>query len=389
MKKLNSQRLRYALLIALLLLSVVLYAWYFQPHNSNVPAKVIYKGCGIAKTGTGYAFSWLHVEKGYIMSDKHCIVDLKGFNLAGTEFGNGVGGFGTPVSERLVAWFNATFRMDVWRVPLNAYWWNHDVYVPAAHMSYRTWIQQMVRWFEHYGDYVILTYVSHFHNLPCSVDSQCPSQDQAERNLASNPNDLNAQADWDNAFAAGIGMWTDIATLYANDPAVLYDGLNEICCMSARMWQYKEDIVTATIRAHNPRSLVFLANPDWNSNINPIILGELPNFTQPNLVYDFHVYNGYKAGPSCQEPLSYLWQNWPLYANQQVTFAQQHNDAVAFNEWGGCADFAEYNQAITSYARYHHICLAYYEKDDVVSAGGNAYRLTANGLRVQRAYALW
>ena len=389
----NSRRLRYALIITLLLLSIVGGIWarvrLEAPYISSMPGHFGSKGCGITKTGTGYAFSWLHVEKGYIVSDTHCIVDLKGFNLAATEFENGTGGFETPVTEQLVVWFNKTFRMNVWRVSLNGYWWNMNVYVPLAHMYYRDWIKQMVRWFEQYGDYVILTFTSYFHNPPCSVyDAQCPAQDQGLRNLRNNPNDPVAQAE-QNGLEPAVQMWTDIAQLYANDPAVLYDGLNETCCISAQTWQYEENLIIKTIRTPNPRALIFLGGPDFNNDINPIIQGSVPNFSQPNLVYDFHVYNGYNDGGSCQEPLGYVWQDWPLHADVQVTFAQRHSDAVAFNEWGGCFDFDEYNQKMTSYAQLHHICLVYYMKDYLVYMVAGGYRLTTDGLKVQRAYAKW
>ncbi len=154
-------------------------------------------------------------------------------------------------------------------------------------------------------------------------------------------------------------------------------------------WQDRENSIIKTIRTYNPRSLIFLGGPDFNGDINPIIQGSVPNFSQPNLVYDFHVYNGYDNGSTCKEPLGYVWQDWPVHANQQVTFAQQHDDAVAFNEWGGCVDVLDYNQKLTAFARLHHICLAYYVKDNVMTMKGGKYEITSNGLEVQRAYAGW
>lgn len=385
----KGRRLRYTLVIILLLLSLAsgwVYVWLDTLYVSHLSENFVHKGCGITKTSTGYAFSWLRVEKGYIVSDTHCIVDLKGFNLAAIEFADGVGGAGTPVTGQLVAWFNKMFRMNVWRVPLNGYWWNTNVYVPLAHMYYRAWIIQMVRWFEQYGDYVILTFTTYFPNPPCVYGGQCSSQDQALRNMNTDLYDALVQVQ-QNTFAGAIGMWTNIATLYANDPAVLYDGLNEMCCISAQTWQYRENLIIRTIRTHNPRALIFLGGPDFNNDIDPIIQGSVPNFPQSNLVYDFHVYNGYNDRHYCKEPLSYIWQDWPFHADEQVTFAQQHSDAVAFNEWGGCVDFDEYNQKITSYAQAHHICLVYYVKDNVVSMVEGKYQLTSNGLEVQRAYA--
>jgi len=392
--KLNNQRLRYRLVVILVLLSLV-GGWVYSRYVSRLPEssvpRSVPKECGITKTATGYTFSWLHVEKGYIVSNRHCIEDLKGFNLMAIEFANGVGGFDTPVTEQLVAWFNKTFRMNIWRVPLNGYWWNANIYVPQVQMYYRDWIQLMVKWFEQHGNYVMLTFTSYFPNPPCVYDVQCSSQAQAIQNYQPNPADLYAalvQAQQD-SLADAIAMWANIATLYANDPAVLYDGLNETCCISSQIWQDRENTIIRTIRTYNPRSLIFLGGPDFNGDVNPIIQGSVPNFSQPNLVYDFHVYDGYTNASTCEEPNSYIWQNWPLHANEQIAFAQQHNDAVAFNEWGGCVDVDDYNQKLTAFAQLHHVCLVYYVKDNVVTMKDGAYAITSNGLEVQRAYARW
>jgi len=387
---LKNLRLHYKLVVILLLLSLV-GGWVYSRYVSRLPERAVSPECGITKTAKGYAFSWLHVENGNIVSNTHCIVDLKGFNLMAIEFANGVGGFDTPVTQQLVAWTHKTFRMNVWRVPLNGYWWNTNAYVPQVQMYYRAWIQLIVKWFEQYGDYVMLTFGTYFPNPPCVYGIQCSSQDQAIRNpqlSATNLYDALVLAQQD-ALVGATEMWANIATLYANDPAILYNGLNETCCISVQTWQDRENLIIKTIREHNPRSLIFLGGPDFNGDINPIIQGSVPNFSQPNLVYDFHVYNGYTNGTTCQEPNSYIWQDWPLHANEQVAFAQQHNDAVAFNEWGGCVDVADYNLKLTTFARLHHICLVYYVKDNVMTIKGGEYQLTSNGLEVQRAYARW
>ena len=344
------------------------------------------KGCGISRTSTGYVFSWLHVSNGSIKDDKNCIVVLRGFNWSQIEFGDAVGGNAkTRISEVRIAQYNQVFNMNVWRIPVNAYWWNTNVYVPLAGMAYQDWIQQIIRWAEQNGDYVILTKGPQFHAPPCGgSDKTCPSQ-----NYGLSTGDPTQKSNGSYIDPA-LAMWASIAKLYANDPAVLYDSWNEMSDLDAQTWQQNENALIAAIRAQNPRSLIFLGGPNFKGNIDPLIKGEVPDFTQSNLVYDFHVYDGYHGqhdGKNCGAPLSYVWQDWPTHADEQFGFAQQHGKAVSITEWGGCYDLDEYNQAITSYARTHTISLVYYDESNVLNMANETYQLTDNGMRVQAAYA--
>ena len=347
--------------------------------------------CGVRKTDSGYTFSWLHVAHGYFISDEGCIVNLRGFNWSQLEFGNAVGGGQkTRISKDGIAWYSETFHTNVWRIPLNTTWWNENVYVPLAQMPYQDWIGQVIKWAEDYGNYVILTKGPQFQNPPCGGGvKQCPTQDQAKLNLQlglAGPEEL-ATGQY---IQPAITMWQSIASRYANDPAVLYDSWNEMNSIDAQTWYRNTNALIEAIRAQNPRSVIFLGGPNYKGNINPIIQGNVPNFTEPNLVYDFHVYDGFQGlngTKKCNEPLSYVWRDWPGNANEQVGFSQHSGKAVAFTEWGGCNDFATYNQAITTYAHTYHICLVYYDETNVATKVGTSYRLTENGMRVQAAYA--
>lgn len=352
------------------------------------------KGCGIVKSGNGYSFSWLHVANGNIVDNNGCIVELVGFNWSQLEFGNAVGGgVKTRISEQSVAWYNQNFHMNVWRIPLNSDWWNNNVYVPLAHMQYQAWIEQVVSWAEQNGDYVILTKGPQFPNPPCGGTVKvCPSQNQASKDLKQEPGNMQLQQDTTTGqyIQPALTMWSSIAKIYANDPAVLYDSWNEMHNIDAQTWQNSENALINTIRAQNPRSLVFLGGPNFKGNINALVQGQVPDFVQQNLVYDFHVYDGYSGpymGKNCAEPMSDLWRDWPNTANEQVGFAQQHGKAVSFTEWGGCNDLVAYNQAIASFAQVHHITLAYYDETNVATMTNGTYQLTPNGQKVQTAYA--
>lgn len=351
-------------------------------------------GCGVAKTASGYTFSWLHAANGYIVDANNCAVDLRGFNWAAVEFGAGVGGSKQArISPEHLAWFSHTFHMNVFRIGLNAVWWNTNVYVPDAGMNYRDWVRQIVTWVEQAGDYVLLTKGPQFPAPPCGGSvTYCPPQDQGALDVAAHPGDPTVLQEITTGqyIDQGIQMWNSLAALYANDPAVLYDSWNEMHRISAQTWQQSENALITAIRARNPRSLIFLGGPNWQNNINPLVRGVVPNFTQANLVYDFHVYDGFQgtmSGKNCQEPNSYLWQDWPSHANEQVAWAQQHGDAVSISEWGGCNDLDQYNQALAGFAQAHHIALAYYETTNVFTVVNGQYQLTDNGVKVQRDYA--
>jgi hypothetical protein len=363
-----------------------------SPLSTGTGTPALDKGCGITKTSSGYTFSWLHVSNGYIEAASGCIVDLKGFNWSQIEFGDGVGGGRkTQISEQGIAWYNQTFHMNVWRIPVNLTWWNNNVEVPKVNMPYQQWIRQIISWSEQNGDYVILTTGPQFSNPPCGKTVKfCPMQNQGQKNYAQGIGAV-TQLTTGQYIQPAITMWTSMAKLYANDPAVLYDSWNEMHNIDAQTWQNSENTLIASIRTQNPRSLVFLGGPNYKGNINDIIQGQVPDFSQPNLVYDFHVYDGFHGtynGKKCGEPNSDLWKGWPTVADQQVGFAQQHGKAVSFTEWGGCNDFPTYNQDITSFALAHHICLVYYDETNVAVNNNGSYELTSNGQRVQAAYAL-
>ena len=346
------------------------------------------KGCGVTKTSNGYTFSQLHVAKGMLMTSTNCAVTLKGFNWSQLEFGNAVGGPVTNrISEQSIAWYNQNFHMNVWRIPLNSYWWNTNVNVPLAKMNYQSWIGQIIKWSEQNGDYVILTKGPQFHAPPCGGDVKlCPSQNYGAK--VNDPTQTTSGAYVNDA----VTMWTSIASMYKNDPAVLYDSWNEMHNLSPQLWQQQENTLINTIRAQNPNSVVFLGGANYKGDINALVQKQVPDFTQSNLIYDFHVYDGYNGdylGKRCSEPSSYVWKNWPDNANQQVQFAQQHGKAVSFTEWGGCNDFSQYNQDLTAFARQYHVSMTYYDETNVAKMSGGSYKLTQNGLQVQAAYALF
>lgn len=396
-----SKRNQYVFLVSSLLLIMVIAATFLVPRilthadtaspGLTVQPQVV-GSCGITKTSNGYSFEWLHTANGVVMASSGCTINLRGFDLSGTGFGDAFGNMNQRLNHD-APWFAQTFKMNVWRVFLNAVWWNNDVLVPDAGMHYQAWIQHVVSVLENSGNYVMLTKGPQFHESPCSgTGASCPPQNQAEIDIKKDPNNVvyQHQLTTGQYIDDAVTMWKSVAKLYANDPAVIYDSWNEMHGISDQMWRTNSATLVDTIQAANPRALVFLGGSHYENGISPLINGSVPAFTEKNIVFDFHVYNGYNGsfqGQQCNEPDNQVWVDWPKNADQQVGYAQKHG-AASFTEWGGCNDTEPYNTDITSYAISHHILLAYYEWSKVVNlVSYDTYQLNSNGVKVQADYA--
>jgi hypothetical protein len=369
--------------------SVVAFSQQQPPHMPQIiPPRLVCLQSGVIKnSGGSYHFSWLHVDArtGYIMDEHNCIVDLRGFNTAGIEYGDGVSGF-PGLTPRRLTWFNSMFKMNYIRLNLNVGWWNSDIYVPKARMHYRAWIQQWITWAEQSGDYVLLTRTNDYQIPPCGGSiTYCPPQ--------AVPSDIHTR-NLQMQFNAGhlldqtLAFWQSIVPLYKNDPAILYNDWNEMSGINALSWQKVQITLITTIRSINPRSLIMLGSNDWNNTMNPLTNGQIPDLRYPNLVYDWHIYDGMSGqwnGLPCKQPYSYMWSHWGAESTRQFTFAHRHGHGAIINEWGGCLDNPTYNDALAGYAASNHIGMAYYTAMNVVD--GSWSRLIANGLLAQVAYA--
>lgn len=352
-----------------------------------IPNRSVCHYSGVSRDANGiYHFSWLHVDSttGYIMDAHNCIVDLRGFNTAGTEFGDGVGGFPGLSAQRFI-WFKSQFKMNYIRLNLNVGWWNSNVYVPNAQMYYQAWVQQIITWAEQNGDYVLLNRTNEYQLPPCGgTITYCPAQGEP-----SDLNDANPQLQFNagHLLSQTLVFWQSIVSLYKNDPAILYNDWNELHDLNAASWQQVQTTLITTIRSINPRSLIILGSNDWNNTMSPITNGQVPDLAYPNLVYDWHIYDGVSGqsnGQPCSQGKSYIWANWGTASNAQFSFAHLHGHGAIINEWGGCLDDPTYNAALSSYAASNHIGMAYYMAGNVVNGSWTA--LNANGILAQVAY---
>lgn len=349
---------------------------------------------GVTKNNKGvYQFAWLRVTNGHIVDTNNCIVILRGFNTIGTEYGNANGA--NDVSDAVIANFNQTFNMNLIRLNLNAYWWNTNPYVSYASMNYQDYIEHIISVMKQYGDYVELVPTTQFTEPPCSGgNSFCAPQDAGGQEFAGtpypgdpDPGDPNAyQEKTDGSYINNVNtMWQSLVKLYAKDPAILYNAWNEMnedTGLSDNQWNQNENSLINTIRntfkginsKQNP--LIFLGAPNYNGNIEVLVSGIEPDFTQPDLVYDIHDYP--------QAPESPWYFNYPTMPNGETKWAQDRNHAVTLGEWGGKYDANPYQSNLINFVKNYGVALTFYAQSDVMDGQGN---LTSIGQLVQQGYA--
>lgn len=364
-------------------------------HQQAVESRTVFQhtaglltGCGVAKNPDGtYHFSQLHIARGQIVDENNCTVYLRGFNTFGTEFGDAMGGYigsgGAGISAQRIAFVAQTFKMNLWRLHINITWWKQDAYVPHANMHYRVWIEQLVSWMRATGNYVELTRTNQYPDdlyPPCGGSIvYCSPQIVDPQGIVSqwaNPHFLDES----------LAFWNSITPIYKDDPAILYDIFNEMPIVTDfALWKYLEDALILTVRNIAPTSIIIFGGPMYSNQINPLIQGAVPDFTEPNLMYDFHVYGGGNIG--CTAAITYIWQGWPQTADEQVGFAQSHNHAAIFGEWAACQDYNPFNDNLINYEALHGIALAYYPVDNMLSHDGQGYHFNTTALLVQKGYA--
>ncbi len=338
------------------------------PGSQKVPNTA--NGCGVTQNPDGsYTFSWLHVANGKIVDANNCVVHLIGLNMGGLFLGSAGH---APFSA--ISWFKQHIAMNVVREAYNAYWWNTDVYVPDVRMHFRQWLETVVKWQEQQGNYVILDNATQFHNPPCGDDgmgyhvSLCPSQNQAQKNNPPNPQEKSSYQ------PTALAALASLAQLYANDPAIIFDVWNEpgnadLQGISEQTYFQDMNVRINTVRQYAPRSLIMVYNHDQPD----IESGHFPNFSQPNIIWDTHIYD----------------PNWnpSQGASKNVSFAQAHNQGFIIGEWGG-----QYGQpspnTIIPFIQANALGSTYFDADMLTNGGWkHPTSLNSLGQHVAAEYA--
>ena len=300
---------------------------------------------------TGPLLRPLHVSSAGVIVDYNAQpVVLRGLNRSGTASGNA----DATATDQDYAAQNQLLSMNLVRIFVNAAWWNGNVQVPIANMlGYQSYIDQLIQRAEKYGNYVLIV---------------CVAED-----ITGNHTDV--------AFT----FWAAFAKQYAADPAVLYDTAEDMHSVDNNTWSDDQNALIAAIRDENPQALIFVEDIDADQTFESIVAGTLPDLAWPNIVWNFHLYNG--SSGSCSEPQSRRALNWPQNIDPLVIYAHQQGHAVGIMEWGGCNDNEPFHTDITTYAQIRSVSLAYFDNTNLITQSGGTYQLTPIGSKVAQAYA--
>lgn len=317
---------------------------------------------------------------GVILDDAGKPVLLRGLNRSGTGYGNA----NAIATDQEYAAQNQLLSMNLVRIFVNAAWWNDNVQVPIANLTYQNYIDLLIQRAKKYGNYVLILKAGQFPDPPCGTDGKnCPASNQGDLNCQANPAVCAAQDTTGNNTETAFTFWASFAEKYANDPAILYDTWEDMHGIDNNTWSDGQDGLIAAIRSYSPESLIFVE--DTGTVFEAIASGLLSDLGWDNIVWNFHLY----AGPNgtCSGPTSPRYANWPQNFSPLVSYAQQHGHAVAITEWGGCNDSEPYHTNITSYAKSHSVALAYFDSSNLFTQSGSTYQLTATGAKVAQAYS--
>ena len=221
----------------------------------------------------------LHVDgNGYVRDSSNNIVYLRGVNSAGTEFNTGWGNQ-SSISFAPI-WYTALVNLcycNLYRLNINASWWNNNVLMPDGITSYQTWIANNIGWIESAGMYVEIACTTAF----CTGTTSGTSQ-----NFLDSCNSTVGVVDWDNKiFPIYNTFWSNfITTSIKNDPGVLYNLANEPV-VSDSVAQCKT--LLSTVRGLDANKVVIIDSRNYYS----IASGSTPNYTGSNIIIDWHVYD--------------------------------------------------------------------------------------------------
>ena len=322
----------------------------------------------------------LHVSSaGIILDDSGKLALLRGLNRSATGSGNA----DATATDADYAAQNQLLSMNLVRIFVNATWWTNNVQVPIASLKYQDYVDLLIQRAKKYGNYVVILKAGQFPDLPCGADGKnCPATNQGDLNCQATPSVCAAQATTGANIDSAFNFWSAFAKKYAADAAILYDTWEDMHGIDGNTWSDDQNQLIAAIRTYSPQSLIFVE--DTGSAFESIVQGALPDLGWPNIVWNFHLYNG--PSGTCTNPTSARYASWPQNFDPLVSYAHQYGHAVAITEWGGCNDSDPYHTNITSYAQAHSLALAFFDSSNLITQSGASYQLTATGTKVAQAY---
>jgi hypothetical protein len=213
----------------------------------------------------------LHVDGKWVRNMEGKAVTLRGVALADLDaiaHGDRSQARPTTVEDIMDLGSSAGWNVDVFRLTVHPevtdetgrHGWLH--YQPAEYVS--RILDPAIRHAAALGEYVI-------------VDWHYVGAEWRNPEVAANTS----------AFWLGSGSWQGIASLYANDPNVLFELFNEPGPGTWADWKVSAQAWVDGIRARGASNIVIVGGPQW-SQVMP--RGDADLLAGPNIVYACHIY---------------------------------------------------------------------------------------------------
>lgn len=338
----------------------------------------------------------LHVANGKIVDVQNRYVPLHG-----AETDLMLGSAGGPLADYPpeAAWINQNFCENLVRININIWWWYTNVMVPDANAHFQDVVKAKVQAYLDQGDYVLLDKGPTFHMPPCGgTNTQCPSQNQGTKVVPLDPaqetkgdcyqmSPTPSAACGNNRTPFGYGspaveVMTQLAQLYGNNPAVLYDTWNEPH-VSGPTWVAMQTAIIGGIRKYAPNSLVFTEfEPKDEPDVQTLAANGIKN-----LVFEYHLYPGASGqigfgsppfiGDSLRNPniaICYCEFNFAIHNGSQLTVPPQ---TVAATD------------ALTQHAIAQGYSVSFFNQGNLYQGKSPAtWQLTPEGQLIQKEFAL-
>jgi endoglucanase len=231
-----------------------------------------------------------------LRSDTNQEVLLRGVNRSGLEYNAAAGITEQEIREIVVGWGANTLRL-----PFNQDWALHSE-------DYLAIIDQVISWAAQWGAYTIL-------DLQW-LDAVTIYGEQVDNHVPPAPDENT------------IVLWNKLATRYRDEPAVLFDLLNEPHDpTTADDWSAWASRLVQEIRDTGAPGLILVGGVDWAFDLRDVYV------EGPNIVYSAHIYANRKTG------------DWPKALSRIADVP------VFIGEWGGTDDHLAFGRKLAALMR--------------------------------------
>jgi Endoglucanase len=310
-------------------------------------------------------------------SDSMTQVLLRGINRSGLEYSEpGSHGFlqAAGISREELQEIVCGWRANIIRVPFNQDWCLNGRGAYSAE-DYLAALDQEIAWASEFGAYTILD-LQWLDADTAYGTTEHPGQGRVANRVPPSPNGLTTD------------LWRLLAARYRDEPAVLFDLLNEPhdvldddwhalnligadaqvvasneTRFTAREWSRWSNYLTAAIRDIRPEGILLIGGVDWAFDLSSV------KVNAPNIVYSTHIYSNRSR------------KRWPL------ALGRCREVPVFVGEWGGVDDDLQFGEDLAQELQGRGLGWTAWSWSDfprlVASPHGPAYDPTAFGKLVR------